>query len=109
MGISFMMAAYSGAFDIFGIRVGCAQPWLKSYVICGAPDLPRFVVIRITPLAAWEPYMADEASFNTEIDSTSWGLNRPRPPSRPGMPSMTINGEVSPIVLTPRIRIVEPS
>ena len=36
------------------------------------PDLPFFVVIRITPLAPLDPYIAvEDASFNTSIDSIS--------------------------------------
>ena len=37
-------------------------------------NFPFFVVIRMTPMAPREPYIADEAaSFNTSIDSISWG------------------------------------
>ena len=40
-----------------------------------SPIDPDFVVINITPLAARLPYKAaEEASFNTEIDSMSFGL-----------------------------------
>ncbi|MNN02394.1 hypothetical protein D3C81_1150530 [compost metagenome] len=45
-------------------------------LIFGAPFLPLFVVMMITPLAARDPYKEDAAaSFSTEMDSISLGFN----------------------------------
>src|SRR5690606_34147223 len=65
---------------------------------------PLLVVMRITPLAALAPYMAADASFNTEMDSMSLELIL----SQPGgfcTPSTTTRGLLSPVVLLPRIKI----
>ncbi|MNE17241.1 hypothetical protein D3C80_1102150 [compost metagenome] len=65
------------------------------------------VVTNITPFAAREPYIAaDDASFNTDMLSTSLGLTSF---SAPGTPSMTTRGEASFIVPLPRINRSNPS
>ena len=88
--------------------------------------LPDFVVIKITPLPAREPYnAAAEAPFNTFMDSISSGLisDKPLPISTPllpqasstppvklsiGIPSTTINGWLDPVnELLPRNTIFE--
>lgn len=56
-----------------------------------------FVVIRITPLAASEPYNADAAApFNTVMFSMSFGLMSPadEPPPRIGIPSIINKGSL---------------
>ncbi|MNL70175.1 hypothetical protein D3C87_1951370 [compost metagenome] len=53
--------------------------------------------------------MAAEASFKTEILSISAGFNRSKPPSRAGIPSITIKGLELPNVFVPLILMVEPS
>ena len=84
-----------------------ATPYEASRLTCSfcSPYLPFFVVTRITPLDAREPYIARaEASFNTSIDSISPGFISIR--LAPFVtPSTTTNGSLFPIVLTPRIRI----
>ena len=56
-----------------GVATEFVIPIVPLYEICGAPSLPFFVVTRITPPAAREPYTAADASFSTEIDSTDEG------------------------------------
>ena len=87
---------------------------------------PCFVVIKITPLPARDPYKAAaDAPFNTDIDSISSGLisDRPLPISIEGFhisllsapvklsigtPSTTINGWFRPVTeLLPRNWILE--
>src|SRR5215204_1394778 len=64
--------------------------------------LPDFVVIRITPLAALDPYTeAEVASFNTENVSISFKLIRLM--STSGIPSTTISGLALLTVPNPRI------
>ena len=66
---------------------------------------PCFVVIRITPLAEREPYMAaDAASFKTSIDSISAGFISSM--DSKGTPSTMYRGFAPPSnVDVPRIRI----
>ena len=69
--------------------------------------LPDLVVIRITPLAALEPYTADEvASFKTETDSISLTLIRSI--SISGIPSTTIRGLALLTVPRPLIKRLAP-
>ena len=58
----------------------------------------------MTPAAAREPYMEDDAaSFKTDMLSTSFGFTSL---ILPGTPSIITNGLVSPIVVIPRTRIL---
>ncbi|MNI35240.1 hypothetical protein D3C81_1021990 [compost metagenome] len=70
------------------------------------PVAPVFVVTRITPLAALAPYMAaEEASFSTEIDATSFGSISLK--ELVGIPSTKISASVlAPNEPTPRICMV---
>ena len=63
------------------------------------PDLPDLVVIKITPFAPWDPYIAAaEASFRTSIDSISEAFNWFRLVRDPnGIPSRTTNGSLDPV------------
>src|SRR5690606_33279307 len=108
---SLIMLVYCSELAILGNRVGCPIPTFKSYESVGLPDLPCLVVIKITPLPAREPYIAAEASFNTDTLSTSFGFIRSIPPALCGTPSITIKGSLFPPdrELIPRIRILEPS
>ena len=83
---------------------------LKS--ICGLPaltPLALFVVTKITPLAARDPYKeAEAASFNTVIFSISSGLMDAKP-EVVGKPSITTNGSFPPLIeAAPRTRITKP-
>ena len=66
---------------------------------------PFLVVIRITPPAPLDPYIAvAEASFKTSIDSISLGCTLDILP--PCIPSIIISGSLAALIeLTPRIRI----
>ncbi len=71
------------------------------------PSFPRLVVIRITPLAALEPYIdAEAASFRTDMFSISLTS---RPSIEPSRPSTKIRGFALLSVPIPLIRIVPPS
>ena len=57
---------------------------LALYLIVGLPAFAFLVVTRMTPNAPRAPYTAvEEASFNTEIFSTSSGLTAFKSPSTP--------------------------
>jgi len=70
--------------------------------------VPRFVVTRITPLAASAPYIAADASFKTLMDSISFGLRRSSP-SLLATPSIIIRGELSLRVPLPRMYMFDQS
>ena len=87
------------------------------YDTFGADPFPFFVVIRITPLEALDPYIAAaEASFSTENDSMSFGFSRssgldiaPPAPCAIGTPSITISGSFEAFSeAAPRMRMREP-
>ena len=85
------------------------QPQRASNEIRVLPLCPFLVVIRTTPLAPREPYMAVEAaSFKTVTDAISCGFMFESGFSFwAGTPSMTINADaLFPVAeLTPRTRI----
>ena len=58
----------------------------------GLPTLPCLVVTMMAPLAARAPYMAADASFNTEMSSMSLALKRAKPPALSGIPSNNDQG-----------------
>ena len=65
------------------------------------------VVIKTTPKAALDPYMAaEEASFNTDTLSTSFGLTRLGSPSIPSISTRAL--PPAPIEVVPRILNVAP-
>ena len=69
---SFLSSAYSHEFMNIGFVVTCWNDWSNRVLIFNPLDMPRFVVITITPLAPCIPYKACvEASFNTDMDSIS--------------------------------------
>ena len=91
-----------------GRRVGFCQSERTEKEREDLPALPLLVVIKITPLAALTPNTAAEAgSFNKVTVSISLGSNCEKSPL--GIPSITTNGELSPVVLTPLIKRLEPS
>src|SRR5690554_2449592 len=87
-------------------------------------DAPDLVVIRITPLAALDPYSAEAAPpFNTDIEAISSGLISPSPlpisavgfqkslldaPVKfaKGTPSTTIRGWLSPVKELKPLKII---
>src|SRR5690606_36012019 len=87
------------------------------YVTFAFPSAPLFVVIKITPFAALEPYIADaDPSFNTSKDAISAGLmlasgleafTADLSELTTGTPSITISGPAPAVrEFTPRIRIM---
>ena len=66
---------YSEALSTLIFLITPLNPKFAPTSILAAPPAPFLVVMRITPLAPREPYMAAaDASFNTSIDAISAGL-----------------------------------
>ena len=62
------------------------EPVPRLVLTLAVPTCPFFVVTKITPNEALAPYMAaEDASFNTEMDSTTRGLILSRLPSTPSI------------------------
>ena len=81
--------------------------WAETEICACWPQRPRLEVRIITPLAARDPQIAvDDASFNTVIDSMSFGFRVWNVPEVISEPSRIYSGVVDALIeVTPRIRI----